>query len=101
MTVNRRLINTSLNEVVPTKDLFGPHLEDGKQVKVRSICQRKFVLAVEDETLDCLIVVIDVRVGDQRIDTVHLHRDFPVYWDLATKYRLTKLAVVLGSRLVR
>jgi hypothetical protein len=96
-----RLVDLSLDEVVPTEDLFSPNLEDGQHLQVGSIGQSELILAVTDEPFDRLIVVPDVWVGNQRIDAIHLLGDLTIDWDLATKNRVTKLSVVPRSRLVR
>src|SRR5688500_3540515 len=70
-------------------------------MEIAAIGERKFLLAVEDESLNCSIVVVDVRVGDERVDAVHLQRDLPVDRNLTPDYRGTELPVVCRDGRVR
>jgi hypothetical protein len=70
-------------------------------MKITSIRESKFIFTVEKEAFNRFIVVVDVRVGDQSIYPIHLHRDFSVDRYLAANYRVTKLTVVSWSRRIR
>src|ERR1700757_4077056 len=94
-------VDTSIDEVVPTEDLFSPEFEGRKQMKIAAISESKLVLTVEEEPFNRFVVVPDVWVRDERIDSVHLHGDLPVNRDVALDYCLTELTVVLGSRRIR
>src|SRR3954467_8805989 len=63
-------------------------------MEIASIGEGQFILTIEDETLNCLVVVEKARVGDERIDAVHLHGNFPTHRNFTTQYRFTKLTVV-------
>jgi hypothetical protein len=66
------LIHTPLNEVEPTKEIFGPELERIKQMQIRTVSQRKLVLAILNKAVDRFVIVVDVRVRYERINPVHL-----------------------------
>jgi hypothetical protein len=70
-------------------------------VEIGTVGESKFLLAIENEALNGFVVVINVRVGDEPIDSVHLHGDFPVYRNLATSNCIAKLTVVNRCRGVR
>ena len=70
-------------------------------MKVATVRQCKFVLTEEDESLNSFLIVVVMRAVNQRINTIHLHRDFPVYRNITTNDSFTELAVVVRHSSVR
>ena len=70
-------VDRPFHEVVPAEDLLGPQLEGEQEVEVSTVREGQLALAEADEALYRLIVVVDVRVGDERVDAVHLHGRSP------------------------
>ena len=86
--------DASFYKVVPPKDLFGPELETVQQLHVGAVGQGQLILAKGDKAVHCLVVIVDARVGDQVVDPLHLHGNFPAYGYFATHHGLPKTAVV-------
>src|SRR3954451_572114 len=87
-------IDRSIYEVVPTEDLFGPQLEGEQEVEIATFRQGHLALTEAQKALHRLIIVIDVGVLDERVDSVHLQRDLPVDRNLASHHRIAELPVV-------
>ena len=77
------LVDVLRLEVVPAEDLLSPKFEAWEKVKIVAISERELLLAVKDEPLDWIGVVIYVGVGNERVDPIHLHRDLTVYRNLS------------------
>src|SRR5947209_5764297 len=95
MIVFTRNVHTSFNEKVPTKYLFRPKLERREEVQISSISKGQLSFTKADESFNCLIIVIDVGVSDERVDTIHLHGDFSVYRNVSSENCLTEHAIIL------
>jgi L-fucose mutarotase/ribose pyranase (RbsD/FucU family) len=94
MVVRSGLIDTAFDKVVPPKDLLGPQLERIKHVEITSISQGQLVLAELDEPVDGLVVVVEKRVGDELIDSIHLKPDFSIHRNLSANNCITKAFVI-------
>src|SRR5688572_3328761 len=100
-TVRKGFVDASVDVVVPAENLFGPHLECVEQMQITAVSECELILAVENEPFCRSRIVVDVRVGDECVDTVHLQRNLPVDRNLAPNNRSTEFAVVLRRRRVR
>src|SRR5690606_3401339 len=87
-------VDASLDIVEPGEEVFGPKLECIEKFEVRPISESQLILAILDESFNSRIVVIEIRIGDELIDEVHLHCDFLVHGNVATNHGLTKLTVI-------
>ena len=96
-----RLIHAALHKVIPTKDLFAPKLKAVEQLQVRAVSQRQFFFAILDPALYHFAVVIDARVGDQVINSIHLHGNLFVDWNLSAHHGIPKHAVILWNGCIR
>src|SRR5213079_1447653 len=65
-----------------------------QKVEVSPIRESELVLTETDETFHRLIIVVKIRVGDQRIDSVHLQGNFPIDGNVSLHYGVTELPVV-------
>src|SRR5690606_36537397 len=101
VTVLIGLVDRSLDEVPPTEDLFGPQLEGRQEMEIASVSQSQLILAEGDESIDCLVVVVDVWVGDERVDTIHLHCDLTIYRNVSAEHSIPELTVIDWCRSVR
>jgi hypothetical protein len=59
-----RIPYASINKVPPSINLFSPKFEGIKKMKISTISKRQFYFTVFDETFDCQVIVIDVRISD-------------------------------------
>ena len=100
MTIGIRLVNRPLYEVIPAKHLLSPQLEGIEEVEIGTVGQSHFGLTVFDPPLNCLVVIVNSRVGDEIVDSIHLHGDFLAYWDFASNHLFSELTVVFGDRSV-
>ena len=63
-------------------------------MQIFTIGKGQFALTEINETINRLIIIPDSWISDKVINAIHLHGYLFVYWNFATHYGITKLAVV-------
>src|SRR4051812_29104768 len=69
-------------------------------MEIPTIGKGHLPLTEPQESLHGLIVVVDVGIGGERVDPIHLHRDFSIDRNLATNHRITKLSVIHWNSII-
>ena len=67
-----RDVHRTIDKIIPTIHLLGPYLERFEKMQWCAVSKHQFAFAKIDESFNRVAVVINIRIANKVIDTVHL-----------------------------
>ena len=89
-----RIVNASIDEVIPSENLLPPQLECVQQKQISTVGEGELVLAILDPSINGVWIIVHAGIGDKVVDAVHLHGDFLVNGNLAANHLIPEFAVI-------